>query len=147
MRCCVFKGPPPPSTLTCAWTIRSLGASQNLSAWQNVQGGLGAWLGARRSVNTSYYKLAARKTFPDANSGKNHSTLHSRGHSHGLDPTLGLSCSPSPLPSVRRGVPHSRCPNHGRGRQRSAGTGEKQVGWEMHSNLSVPQRLPSERGG
>lgn len=41
----------------------------------SVQSGLGAHFGACRSVNTSYYKLSARMTFPGANSGKN-SALH-----------------------------------------------------------------------
>lgn len=143
------QGPSPSHTLTCAWTIRSFGASQHLSAWpeRSVQGGHGAQLGACRSVNKSYYKLPSRKTFSDANSGKNHSALHSVRHLHGLDPTLGLSCSPSPLPSVCRGVPYFCCPNHRQGRQRLAGVGEKQAGWEMYSNPSISQRLPSESGG
>lgn len=139
VRCCIPKGPPPPPTLTCAWTIRSWGASQHLSAWQSVQGGLGARLGAHRSVNTSYYKLPSRKTFPDANSGKNHSTLHSGGHLHGLDATLGLSCSPSPLPLVCRGVPHTHCPNHGRGRQGQLERGRSKWTGKCTATLQFPK--------
>lgn len=94
---------------------------KNLSAWQSVQGRLGAQLGAHRSVNVSHDKLPSRKTFLDAESGKSDSALCSGGHLHGLNPTSELSCSPSPLLSVCRGILQCRYPNHGQERQGSAG--------------------------